>query len=60
LAAAFASQSGSSGEHVFRACGAIFGIRPVVIPPKYQKIDTARLCIPENIYFCSRSVAIKE
>jgi len=60
LAAAFASQSGSSGEHVFRACGAIFGIRPVVTRLNPKKIDTARLCIQENIYLCSRSVAIME
>ena len=47
LAAAFAIQSGSSWEHLFRACGAIFGTRRVFALPLPQKIYTARL-------WCSR------
>ena len=51
MAAAFAIQSGSSGEHIFRACGAIFGTRRVFVLPVSQKIYTVRLKCSGNYLF---------
>ncbi len=37
MAAAFAIQSGLSVENDWRTCGAVFGIRPVIVLPLPEK-----------------------
>ena len=59
MAAAFAIQSGSSGENNWRACGAVFGNGRVAAYTVREKTSALALLYSENIYLCSRSVAIR-
>jgi hypothetical protein len=60
MTAAFAIQSGFCGENDWRAYGAVFGICCVAAYTVLEKNNSISRCIPENTYFCSRSVAIME